>query len=427
MKLQLFKVANGGLYGKENPLEVDFGKSKKVSLSGDSGSGKTTALECFKLILGAIDADKKVIEALVNKDSGKLELEQSFVGKDRKTYVVKMTRSQFYVRQEGSTKDEPQPKSFLKEHLGHIAVDPMAIKNASIDEVIKWLAKYSKENEFEAKINAAKEKAKRYAAARADANKSVKAKRQILEESGYMVKGEIVESKWTAAEKKYAKKQDVKVLSEKLDEAGKKSDRLIQAETKLKQLKSREEQLLAELAQVQADIKKGEKFVEENKDAKKQYDAIRADYDNAAQFAAEYQSWQNIKTHKEELDQFESAAQLADSREKEAIKEKTEMLWEILPDSRGIELVLEDEYEDGELVRKAGFYMNGLNSRQLSATEYLVAIVKILDKLGTRILILDDVATYGTPFVQLLEQLTKKGWYILYSEMQRGQELQINY
>lgn len=95
MKLQLFKVANGGLYNEENPLEVDFGKSKKVSLSGDSGSGKTTALECFKLILGAIDADKKVIEALLNKDSGKLEVEQTFVGKDRKTYSIKLTKSQF--------------------------------------------------------------------------------------------------------------------------------------------------------------------------------------------------------------------------------------------------------------------------------------------------------------------------------------------
>mgnify|MGYP001338958012 CR=1 FL=1 len=427
MRLNLFKVANGGLYGEENPLEVDFGKSKKVSLSGDSGSGKTTALECFKLILGAIDADKKVIEALVNKDSGKLEVEQTFVGKDRKNYSIKLTKSQFYVRQEGSTKDEPQPKSFLKEHLGHIAVDPMAIKNASIDEVIKWLAKYSKENEFEAKINKAKDKAKGYAAARAEANKYAKAKRQLLEEAGYMVKGEIVESKWVAAENKYAKKKDVKELSEKLDEAGKRSDRLIQAETKLKQLKTREEQLMAELAQVQADIKKGEKFVEENKDAKKQYDAIRADYDNAAQFAADYQAWQTIKSAKADLDEYESVAQLADSNEKAAIKEKTELLWEILPDSRGIELVLEDEYEDGKLIRKAGFYMNGFSSRQLSATEYLVAVVKILEKLGTRILILDDVATYGTPFIQLLEQLTKRGWYVLYSEMSRGQELQINY
>lgn len=427
MKLNLFKVTNGGKFNEEAPLEVDFSNGKKVGLSGDSGQGKTTALDCFKLILGAITADKELINALVNKDSGKLDIEQTFVGNDRKTYVAKMTRSQFYVRQEGSKDDIPQPKSFIQEHLGHVAVDPMAIKNASIDEVIKWLAKYSKEKEFENKIQAAKEKAKRYAAARAEANKSAKAKRQLLEETGYMADGQIVESKWTAAEKKYAKKQDVKVLSEKLDEAGKRSDRLIQAETKLKQLKTREEQLLAELAQVQADIKKGEKFVEENKEAKKQYDAIRADYDNAAQFAADYQAWQTIKSAKADLDEYESVAQLADSNEKAAIKEKTELLWEILPDSRGIELVLEDEYEDGKLIRKAGFYMNGFSSRQLSATEYLVAVVKILEKLGTRILILDDVATYGTPFIQLLEQLTKRGWYVLYSEMSRGQELQINY
>ena len=427
MKLQLFRVANGGLYGEEKPLEVDFGKGKKVGLSGDSGSGKTTALECFKLILGAITADKAVIDALVNKDSGKLDIEQTFVGNDRKTYVAKMTRSQFYVRQEGDKNDIPQPKSFLQEHLGHVAVDPMAIKNASIDDTVKWLAKYSKEKEFEAKIQAAKDKAKKYAAARADANKAAKGKRQILEDAGYMVNGQIVEATWVAAEKKYAKKQDVKQLSEKLDEAGKRSDRLIQAETKLKQLKTREEQLLAELAQVQADIKKGEKFVEDNKDAKKQYDAIRADYDNAAQFAAEYQAWQTIKMHKEELEGYESAAQLADSREKEALKEKTELLWEILPDSRGIELVLEDEYEDGKLVRKAGFYLNGFSSRQLSATEYIVAIMKILKKMGTKIIVMDDIATYGSEFIKLLEQFAKDGFYILTAEMKRNQELQIEY
>ena len=300
MKLNLFKVTNGGKFNEEAPLEVDFSNGKKVGLSGDSGQGKTTALDCFKLILGAITADKELINALVNKDSGKLDIEQTFVGNDRKTYVAKMTRSQFYVRQDGSKDDIPQPKSFIQEHLGHVAVDPMAIKNASIDEVIKWLAKYSKENEFEAKINKAKDKAKGYAAARAEANKYAKAKRQILEESGYMVKGEIVESKWVAAENKYAKKKDVKELSEKLDEAGKRSDRLIQAETKLKQLKTREEQLMAELAQVQADIKKGEKFVEENKDAKKQYDAIRADYDNAALFNmwAAYNYFPVVKSHR---------------------------------------------------------------------------------------------------------------------------------
>ena len=77
MKLGLFTVANGGVYSGGNKLEVDFSKGKVVTLGGDNGVGKTTGLECFKVIVGAIGGEK-ALKDLANVISGKLDIEQRF-------------------------------------------------------------------------------------------------------------------------------------------------------------------------------------------------------------------------------------------------------------------------------------------------------------------------------------------------------------
>jgi len=429
MKLKLFKVTEGGKYTAGNPLEVDFTKSKKVGLAGDSGEGKTTGLTCFKMILGAV-AGEQLVEDLLNADSGKLDIEQTFRGNDGEDYVLKMTKSQFYLRREGEKKDIPAPKEKIIDLIGRVACNPMELKNATVDGIVKWLAAYSKRGEegFTKDMAAIKDGLKKAKSSRAESNKAVKARREMLSEAGYAdSQGQIIEQSWVAAEQKYAKKQDIKALSARLDEAGKKSDRLLQAETKLKQLKTREEQLLAELATVQADIKKGEAYVEANKAAKADYDTVRKEYDNAAQFAAEYEAWQSILRMKAEMDEYESIAQRADAKEKDLLEQKKQLEWEVIPDCRGIEIVLEDEYEDNTLVRKAGFYADGFNSRQMSATDFLTSILKPLRKLGVKILILDDTSTYGSPLMAEFEKMAREGWYILYAEQRRGQELTIEY
>lgn len=424
MKLKLFRINDGGQFSGDHKLEVDFEESKLVALGGESGEGKTTGLECFKIILGVLGGEK-VINDLTNRDSGKLDIEHTFVGKDKKTYFVKATKSSYYVREEGSTKNIGEPKSFIEQHLGKVAADPMRYKNANMDDFLKWLAGFSDMGAegFEKEFKKHKETISNAEETRAKANKEAKARRVLLADADYIDReGNLVESKWVAAEKKYAKPINIKELSAKLDEVGKKSDRLLQAETKLKELKTQEAELLAKLAEIQTGIKKGEAFVEANKTAKKEYADIKEQFDNAALFAAEYESFQTILKQRDEMYQYEEIAQRADALVQATEKKKKELQWQVIPDIRGAEILLEDEGS-----RKAGFYVGGFNSRQQSASEYLTAIVKILDKIGCRILILDDVATYGSEFRQQLEKLSKKGWYILYSILKVDQELTIEY
>lgn len=424
MKLGLFTVANGGVYSGGNKLEVDFSKGKVVTLGGDNGVGKTTGLECFKVIVGAIGGEK-ALKDLANVISGKLDIEQRFQGNDRKWYVARATKSQYYIREEGSTKDVSEPKTFIQQHLGRVAADPMAYKNAGVDKVIKWLASFTDMGEegFERQYNKAKEDLKVAEASRAAANKEAKARLTLLADAGYVNdSGDLVESAWVAAEKKYAKPLDIKKLSAKLDEVGKRSDKLLQAETKLKELKTQEQELLAKLAEVQAAIKKGEAFVDANKEAKKEYETIKADYDNAAQFAADYESFQTIKRHRTEMYEYEQIAVRANAAAIEAEQKKKQLQWEVIPDIRGAEIVIEGTPE-----KPAGFYVDGFNSRQQSDTQYLTAVVKILRKLGVKIIVMDNLATYGTDFIELIAKLSKEGMYFLLSEMRRGSELTIEY
>ena len=431
MRLKLLKISEGGRFSGDNGLEVDFEQSKKVTLAADSGYGKTTALELFKLVLGAV-ADGQQVKDLINKVSGKLDVEQTFVGKDRKNYVAKLTKSQFYVREEGSKIDLPSPKSFIEENLGRVACDPMKYKNAAAEQQIKWLAGFSDlgEEGFEKQMAKHKEAIKEGEKTRAAANKEAKARKTMLQDAGYINEsGDLIEAKWTAAEKKYEKPLDTKQLSAALTTAGNKSDKFLEnklkvdAQTRRKtELEAQIKALQAELAQTEENIRVGQQWLEKNANAPKEYDAVKKQYDTAAQFAADYEAFQSCRRQLTEMYDYEQVAQRADAAVQDAEKKKKEIMWSVIPDARGIQIVPEDTPE-----QKAGLYRDGFNSRQMSASQYLETIVKILDKSGCRILVLDDAATYGSDFHETLSKLAKKNWYILMSEMRRNQELTIEY
>lgn len=419
-----FTINEGGRFTEEMGLVVKFSEFQVATLLGDNKEGKSTALDFLSILLGR-SVKQSEIDALVNKFSGKLDGSLKFRGKSGQWFEVVRTKSQYYLRLEGDKKDIGSPQATVIEELGHCAYNPHKNQLKPIGELVKYLVPFSntKPEDYEKQDRKLKEAVKGWEDARAAANKEGKGRVVMLCGAGFATdKGEIIEAKWVAAEQKYKKPLDLKKLSTDLDAAGKKSDLLLQAETKRKELKSREAQLIEELTEVQKRLKAADKYIDENKDAKKEYDAVKNQYDTAAQFDRQYQAWEAIKRAKTEMDEFETAAQLADSKAKAAAAERKELQLSVIPDCKGIEFILEDEPD-----KEAGFYVDSFNTLQMSATEYLVAILKILRKLKTRILILDGTADFGSDFAAILEQLKKEGWYILLSEMRRNQELTIEY
>jgi len=445
MKLKKFVVNSGGKFNPDTtgPVVIDFSQSKMVGLTGDEGEGKSTILELFKMAAGQ-NGGEKIIEALKNKDNSAIDLELDFVGNDKADYQIKIKDGNITVRKEGEIKRSGEV-SLLKDQLGIIGTSPLPFKNGVVGELVKWIAPFSKlgADEFEAQMAKCKKDQKGAKDARAAANKEAKGLRQQLVAEGYMTsKGEVIEKAWTASETKYKKKVDIKEVSARLETAGKDSDKYIRAEEKVKQSRLKkieqerniaelkEELKLAEAGLVETDkvIKAGEKYLTDNKDDKTNYDKVKTEFENVSKDAVAYDKWQDIKKKKTELDNYETASQKADALEKSIIKKQQELQWEVIPDIPGLEIILEDTHEDEGVQKKAGFYINGFSSAQMSNTEFFTAVFKILKKNKVPVVIVDDASQFGSSLMKTLEDLVKGGCYVLYTEMRRGQQsLEIQY
>jgi DNA repair exonuclease SbcCD ATPase subunit len=426
MKLKKLEVNSFAGISPESPVVIDFTNSKFVKLEGDMGAGKTSMLNALLVACGQLSKDTNE-KSFVNNDTGKIDMNFSFVGKDRLSYEVRCTKSSFQLTYEGNSVPEPIKK--MKELLGVVGISPMEIKSKPLKEIVRWLASYSNKSaeEFEDQLMKYKTGIKTAREARAQANKGAKSLNEYLSNEEMFLS-------WEESEKKYSKEINLKEISSQLDVAGKNSDKLLQAESKLKQLNERkasiEEQinrLTKEAEEVQKSIVIGVKFVEENKTAKKEYDKVKLMYDNAAQESINYNKWKEIKRKKSEKDEYETLAQKADSKEKEILQSLKELQAEILPDIKGVELVTEDTHEDG-VMKKEGLYFDGKNVVQLSETEWYSLVMQIWRKYKVKIVVIDNMQSLGSKGIELLEKLSNDGAYILAAQMNREQKtLQINY
>jgi hypothetical protein len=239
---------------------------------------------------------------------------------------------------------------------------------------------------------------------------------------------------WEVSEKKYSTEPNLKELSTKLQAARLKTETYIRNEAKVSGIKDRkrqiEEEIIAlqkELEEVENNIKIGDEWLESNKSVQSEYDDVKKKYDNAATDLSLFNQWKQIKQKKKDMDDAETLSQQADIKEKELLREVKELQSEILPDVKGVELVTEDDFVDGVLV-KEGLYWEGRNASQMSETEFWNFVIMVWRKYKVKVVVIDNFQNLGSKAVELLEKLHKEGAHILAAEMDREtKELQISY
>lgn len=424
MKLKKLEVNAFAGISPTSPVVIDFTRSKVVRVTSDEHRGKTSLLNALLVACGQLSKDNK---DFVNLETGKEDINFSFVGKDRLSYEVRITKSAFILKYEGEAL--PEPISKIKELLGIVGVSPMDIKNKPLKEIVKWLSSYSSKSaeEYEDLIQKYKDGIKKAAESRATANKAFKATDEYLN-------GEEMFLNWEKSEKKYVTKPDIKALSAEMETARDKSDNLSRGQQKLIQHNARkaeiEQQIAAlnkELGEVNSKITIGESYVEENKFATQEYNLVKEKYDNVVQETLDFNKWESIKEKKTERDEFETAAQRADANEKSLKQELKELQAEILPDIKGVELILEDTHVDG-VIKKEGLYWDDRNVRMLSESEWWSVVLSIWRKFKVKIVVIDNAQSLGSNAIEILNKLAKDGAYILCAEMNREiKELTINY
>lgn len=431
MKLKKLEVTAFAGINPQSPVVLDFTQSKWITASGDNGVNKTSLLTAMLVACGQISKDDK---NFINQDSNKIDIDFSFVGKDNCSYEVKVTKSTFKLMYDGIA--QPEPISKMKQLLGVVGTSPMEIKHKPLKDIIRWIAQYSNKSpeEFEKQLLKLKDGIKKSKESRAGANKIYKAMKEYLD-------NEPMAQNWEKSEKEYETEPDIKTLSAQLKTAGDKSDKYIRAEEKLKQhnlgrtgivsdidrLKKELEQKEAALVEQDKLITAAQKYLDDNKADKKEYDEVKKKYDNVALDLADYNKWQEIKLKKTDMDEAETLSQQADAKEKELLQEVKELQAEILPNIKGMEIVTEDTMDSGALI-KEGLYRDGHNVAQMSETEWFEVVAEIWRKYKVKVVVLDNIGVLGTKGVSVLEKLNKDGCHVLAAEMNRQQkELQISY
>lgn len=424
MKLKKIEVNAFAGISPHSPVVLDFTQSNFIHITGDQGVGKTSLINALLVACGQLSKNDK---DFINLESGNIDINFEFVGKDRLTYAVRCTKSAFKLTYEGALVAEPIAK--MKELLGVAGTSPMEVKNKPLREIVKWLSSYSTKSleEYEADMKKFKDSMKAHQATRAAANKSVLSLTQWLE-------AEPLFHKWDESEKKYKEAVQIEKLSAELKVAGTKSDQLVRAKEKLrnqKETKIKVQEQLDALNEQMADLDDriviGEDFVQKNKEASKEYDEVKLRYDNAYHEMSAYNTWQQVKEKKKEKDDFDKVAKKADVSEKEIIQKVKDLQTEILPDIKGVSLITED-YSEGGVSYKEGLYWNGRNVAQLSESEWWGIVLAIWKKYKVKIVVIDNFSSLGSKAADLLQGLVKDGAFILAAEMDRTQKtLQISY
>lgn len=431
MKLKKLEVTAFAGINPQSPVVLDFTQSKWITASGDNGVNKTSLLTAMLVACGQISKDDK---NFINQDSNKIDIDFSFVGKDNCSYEVKVTKSTFKLMYDGIA--QPEPISKMKQLLGVVGTSPMEVKHKPLKEIIRWIAQYSNKSpeEFDKQLVKLKDGIKKSRESRAAANKIYKAMREYID-------NEPMAQNWEKSEAVYETEPDIKILSAQLKTAGDKSDKYIRAEEKLKQhgagrisivndierLKRELEQKELQLVEQDKLITAAQKYLDDNKADKKEYDEVKKKYDNVALDLADYNKWQEIKLKKTDMDESETLSQQADAKEKELLQEVKELQAEILPNIKGMEIITEDTMDSGTLI-KEGLYRDGHNVAQMAETEWFEVVAEIWRKYKVKVVVLDNIGVLGTKGVAVLEKLNKDGCHVLAAEMNRQQkELQISY
>lgn len=431
MKLKKLEVNSFAGISPHSPIVLDFSESKFITLSGDMGAGKTSMLNALLVACGQLSKDDK---NFVNLESGKIDINFSFVGKDNCNYEVRVTKSSFKLLYDGVAQLEPINK--MKELLGVTGTSPMDIKYKPLKEIVKWVSQYSSRSpeELEKQLNKFKNGIKAAMDTRVAANKSAKAIRETLSKDSMY-------QNWEESEKVYSEGVDIEELSDKMEEARKKSDQVIQWETGLKGLLESKKKLIADIAKKEEElvalnndyvklckrIIDGEKLIDENIGSREEYDSVKTLYDASSKINQDVFLWEQVKVKKSEMDEFEDISQKADAKHKGLLQEVKELQAEILPNIKGMEIVTEDTEEDG-VVKKEGLYRDGKNVAQMSESEWIDTVVEIWRKYRVKVVVLDNIGTLGSAAIERLEKLSKDGCHILAAEMDRtSKELMVSY
>lgn len=456
---------------EEQNLVVMLPENENVVIaSGDQGTCKTSFLECLKYGLTGI----KPINATNSKDK-KEDVFFAFKDKDGAEFQIRATKSSFNIfkiEHAGTPKETrsklESPKSWLRNNIGEIGVDPVGLRSMKPEQQIDWVRQMVQFNEEQAKAEQElKKKIKETTTSRKAVNSVRGNLKKTLLISGYFVE-KVKHGKELAPTAKY--KQDETLYQEeasqkqanalkKLEEATNTQQKMALKEQELTQLNVRKETVEKEIEDLQERLKKAIEMrdatdrqiaevkteMQEYTNAHEEVRTAREEVESIQKYISEQTLFRSVQEDKAHYDEAIDKYDRLDAVLTTANEEYEKFVASITPDIEGLEVCIpadvdvKDElaqYKDAnpdateeqiaaeqdrlEKKNREGIYVNGKTVYELSESELLAFCIKCWKYSGVRMLVIENLSSYGTDAIKTINEFAKAGAQVFASLMERG-------
>lgn len=429
LELKVFEAKDFMGINSENPIVIDFTKSKKngvVKLTGDQGVCKTSTIMALMYLMGAaFNIDQKHLKNM--KDEAiDLNLEFEY---DGSSYKVEAGTTRMVLKKSIGDKfvNIGEPKATLKKIFGNLGVSPMFLKEMEGKKQIQWF-----KETFGADEDASKKEKKIVAdidtlfLQRRDVNRDIKTLKGSLEADPLYQNYEKSQERFKTTVSAEKEKAALDAATEQMREYERSKEGVASLTRQRAALTIEIDELRLKLEKAEAAqketrkrIEDGEKWLEKNKGVPNKFSSANEAWLNLSKTIADQQAWKAVLKREKEYNEMVEVSIQADGQLDKLRLELLKITKKYLPDIEGLEIKIKTGIDDAA----EGIFYNGKSLAQLSESELWQLFELIWEQKDVYFVFCENVNALGSEAVKTMNRLVKeKKAQIFATEMDRSKK-----
>lgn len=440
VNLERFEAKSFMGIDQSKPIVIDFASRKKnqniIELVGDEALCKTSTI-CGILYAmgGALNIDKK---ELFNTIDGALDVNLKFEYDEEKyEVIVKNDRITLkkYNEESDKWKTQDEPMATLRRIFGPVGLSPFRIKQLEGKKQIEFFQEmFGSGEDTKKKHKKLEDDYDKLYSDRREINRVIKSLNGALQEESLYLEYEKNQKRFKNPINAEKEKQRYDELAKKNSDYNMVKDQKLPAlEERLKNKKDEIADLERQLAAAKAseiELTKGvsdyKKWVADNKGIEKEYAAANENWLNMSKLLSEQARWKDVLKKEKELNDCEAASAKATQQLQDLDLEILKLTKSYMPKIDGLKMVVKPSIDKEK--EEIGVFYNGKSMAQLNESAFVKMWAEIFFEKGIYFLFFENLNSYGSTAVSLLNELAKEGATIFGSRLERKKrKLEINF
>ncbi len=427
---------------KQSKVFIDFSGRKKTEgfteLAGPQGTNKTSTLRGLAYALGArFNIDKK---KLINSIDGTID-ETTIIKIDKEKFKIETSASRVTIKKEIGGDDkwttkgiDQAPQEFLSDALGRVIFIPAEVQYMDGKKQILYFQEmFASGEDAGKKMKEIETKIEQKFSDRRDINREVNSLKSALEL-------EPLYQNYEKSQTRFSKLISADKEKKAYDEKAKNNSDYNRYAENLNILKASHRDAVSEIERLKAAlvaaeqqekelsdrVKKGDKWMEDNKNVPKEFEAANKEWLNLSQTLADQEKWKDIqrreKSYNEKTEQSMTLTGELDTLREDMLK----LTKRYLPKVPGLSIQVAAGLDKKDAYEGVVYKVPGKKEEQplheLSESEYEDMWLKILEAEDAQFVFLENMSRFGNNVVDTLNRMVKKGANVFYTLMDRDKE-----